>query len=61
MRLPAALLLAGALAACGQTGPLHLPGDAPSKENYLLKRRAPKPAAPAADPVPPEAPAPTTP
>ncbi len=32
------------LAACGQTGPLHLPDDAPEKEGYLLKKRAAKPA-----------------
>jgi predicted small lipoprotein YifL len=53
------------LAACGQTGPLHLPADEPAKERYLIaKKKEPKPAvatnvkpaeAPAADPVPPEA------
>lgn len=41
-------LLTG-LAACGQTGPLHLPQDAPAKEHYLLSR---KPADKAAEAAP---------
>lgn len=64
-RLPAALLVALLLPACGQTGPLHLPEDAPAKENYLLKKRretpAPSPAetpAPAATPATAPAPSP---
>lgn len=50
---PAALfcLLSG-LAACGQTGPLRMPEDAPAKERYLIAKGKPKPAvaAPAAAP-----------
>lgn len=69
-----ALLALSLLAGCGQTGPLHLPADAPDREGYLLGggKKKPKPAAaapasmptPAASPaaeVPAEAPAPTTP
>lgn len=57
------------LAGCGQTGPLHLPADAPAKEGYLLKKRQPKPAPetavapPPVSPLPPAvtiAPAPTS-
>ena len=57
LRPLAASLLAAALVACGQTGTLHHPEDAPSKENYLLKRRASKPDT---APVPPAAPSPAT-
>ena len=70
----AAMLALSLLAGCGQTGPLHLPADAPDREGYLLGggKKKPKPAeatpaAPAATPaeVPaaaaPEAPATTTP
>ena len=68
----AALLGLSLLAGCGQTGPLHLPDDAPAREAYLLsgnKNRKPKTAeaapagaaAPAPAEVPAEAPAPTTP
>jgi len=39
MRLLALVVVTGFLAACGQTGPLHLPQDAPAKEGYLLKKR----------------------
>ena len=40
---PAALfcLLSG-LAACGQTGPLRMPEDAPAKEHYLIGKGKPK-------------------
>ncbi len=52
------------LAACGQTGPLHLPEDAPAKEGYLLKKRAEKqetkPTPAATNSVPPESAAPET-
>lgn len=62
-------LLASAVSVggCGQTGPLHLPADAPARENYLIgadgggnKKKAASPSsAPAATPaeVPVEAPA----
>lgn len=52
---PAALfcLLSG-LAACGQTGPLRMPEDAPAKERYLIGKGKPKPA-PAAPALVPEA------
>ena len=64
--LAAALLAMLALAGCGQTGPLHLPADAPSREGYLIgsnpnakKKAATEPAAlaPAAVETPAEAPA----
>lgn len=69
MKACAVIIAATLLAACGQTGPLHLPADAPSKESYLLKKRAEKPAAtpapaatpPATDPVPSNTPALSTP
>lgn len=52
--LPATLLAALLLAGCGQTGPLHLPEDAPAKENYLISKRRPKPAEAPAPPASPE-------
>lgn len=64
--LPAALLLAaaGLSSGCGQTGPLHLPADAPSREGYLIgsnpnakKKANPAPAATPAAKPPAEAPA----
>lgn len=69
MKACAVIVAATLFAACGQTGPLHLPADAPSKESYLLKKRAEKPAAkpapaatpPATDPVPSNTPALSTP
>lgn len=50
---PAALfcLLSG-LAACGQTGPLRMPEDAPAKERYLIGKAKPKPAPAAPAPAP---------
>lgn len=30
------LLMSALLAGCGQTGPLHLPADAPAREHYLI-------------------------
>lgn len=54
--LPAALLLAaaGVCGGCGQTGPLHLPADAPSREGYLIgsNPNAKKKADPAPVPTP---------
>jgi len=54
-------LLASAVSVggCGQTGPLHLPADAPARENYLIgadgggnKKKAASPSsAPAAAPA----------
>lgn len=59
----AAAALLALLAGCGQTGPLHLPADAPDNEAYLIggnpnakkadAKKAAKPAtAPAAQPGP---------
>ncbi len=68
--IAASLLAALAIAGCGQTGPLHLPADAPPREGYLIgsnpntkKKAAAEPAAPAPAAVetPAEAPAPATP
>lgn len=67
--LLATLALSQALAGCGQTGPLHLPADAPAGEGYLIgsnpnvkKKADAKPAAaPPAASAPAEAPASTTP
>lgn len=66
--LAAALLAMLALAGCGQTGPLHLPADAPSREGYLIgsnpnakKKAATEPAAPAPAAVETPAEAPATP
>lgn len=60
----ASLLAALAITGCGQTGPLHLPADAPSREAYLIgsnpnaKKKAPDAPAPdAAVETPAEAPA----
>lgn len=67
--LLATLALTQGLAGCGQTGPLHLPADAPSGEGYLIgsnpnakKKAGAQPAAalPAVE-SPAEVPAPTTP
>lgn len=63
----AAAAMLALLAGCGQTGPLHLPADAPDNEAYLIggnpnarkadTKKTAKPAtAPAAEPAP-EAPA----
>lgn len=62
----AAMLALSLLAGCGQTGPLHLPADAPDREGYLLGggKKKPKPAEAAPADVPaaaPKAPATTTP
>ena len=55
---PALLASAMFIGGCGQTGPLHLPADAPARENYLIgadggskKKAAPKSGAPAAAPA----------
>ncbi|PLW85760.1 LPS translocon maturation chaperone LptM [Halioglobus japonicus] len=45
MRLLAALGLIAALAGCGQTGPLYLPGEAPPRASQ------PAPEAPPAEPA----------
>ncbi|MBA4285326.1 MAG: hypothetical protein C0434_07310 [Xanthomonadaceae bacterium] len=53
--LAVSLFAAGAaVSGCGQTGPLHLPADAPSREGYLIgsnpnarKKAAASPEAPA--------------
>jgi len=67
--LAVSLFTAGA-AGCGQTGPLHLPADAPSREGYLIgsnpnakKKAAAEPAvaAPAAATVESPAETPATP
>jgi len=63
--IAASLLAALAITGCGQTGPLHLPADAPSREAYLIgsnpngkPKAAAKPDAPAAAAeMPAEAPA----
>lgn len=50
----AAVMALSLLAGCGQTGPLHLPADAPDREGYLLgggKKKKPKPAAAAPAPA----------
>jgi predicted small lipoprotein YifL len=57
--LPLLACVALALAACGQSGPLHLPEDAPAKESYLLKKRAAKPAPTVPEAAPAETPSPT--
>lgn len=68
--IAASLLAALVITGCGQTGPLHLPADAPNRESYLIgsnpnarKKAAEEPAAPAPAAVetPAEAPAPATP
>ncbi|WP_366943299.1 lipoprotein [Nevskia sp.] len=65
-----ALFIASLLAVtgCGQTGALHLPADAPSREGYLIgsnpnakKKAAAEPAAPAPAAVETPAEAPATP
>jgi len=56
----AAVMALSLLAGCGQTGPLHLPEDAPPREGYLLGGGKKKPkaakseaaAAPATAPTP---------
>lgn len=68
--LLATLALSQFLAGCGQTGPLHMPADAPAGEGYLIgsnpnvkKKAEAKPAAapPAAETPADAAPASTTP
>ena len=68
--IAASLLAALAIAGCGQTGPLHLPADAPPREGYLIgsnpnaKKKAAAAAetpTPAAVETPAEASAPATP
>lgn len=41
----ALLCMLSGLAACGQTGPLRMPEDAPAKERYLIAKGKPKPVA----------------
>jgi len=67
--LLATLALTQGLAGCGQTGPLHMPADAPAGEGYLIgsnpnakKKAEAQPAAtPPAAAVPAETPADTAP